>query len=189
MNFRIANAINKMRFIPRQEVNLNINPNNAEFAPQAQKAVKVQMAKAKHNLRKSFAQKPDEFTQTQTPEVETVPTRIKELSKLPKHKRSLKVAIPKKHKTPKKQKTLFEKDMQEISIPFISEEEQQWIDIALRNHNVEWDYTYKPIEEHYKAEIEHYGSKHLSKIKDIKESYAKATQTKTKIYFDNIKSD
>ena len=181
MDFKILSAINKMRFIPHQAINLNVNPNRAEFAPQAQKAVKIQMAKAKHNLRKAFTQKPDEFVPAQTSEAETLPTKIKKLSKLPKHKRV------KKHQHKQPQRTAFlpvKKNTQEVSAPLMSkEEEQQWIDIALRNHNKNLDF--KPVEEHYSSEIENGIMNRISHEK----GYEKAVEAKTKAYFNEIKAD
>lgn len=185
MNFRISAVIDKMRFAPRQTLNLNVKPNNAEFAPQAQKTVKIQMAKAKSGLRKVFVQKPDEFVPAQTSEVETVPTRIKELSKVSKHKRVKKTVIRHKHtKQPKKTVIPFENDTQEILTPLMSkEEEQQWIDIALRNHNKKWDF--KPREEHYGSEIK---NGIMNRINHEK-GYEKVTEAKTKAYFNEIKAD
>lgn len=186
MNFRIANTIYKMRFAPRQTINSNVNPNNSEFAPKAQKTVKAQMAKAKHNLRKAFAQKPDEFIPAQTSEVETVPTKIKKLSKLSKHKKAKKTVIRHKHtKQPKKTVIPFENDTQEILTPLMSkEEEQQWIDFASRNRNTNWDY--KPIEEHYKAEIEEKNLLQTELSDQAVKGYEKAAKAKTKEYFKDI---
>lgn len=187
MDFRIASTINKMRFASRQVVNLNVNPNRLEFATQTQKSVKVQMVRAKHNLRKAFAQKPDEFTPAQTPDVETVPTRIKELSKLSKHKRKP-IIQHKQAKHPKKPVIPFENDTQEILTPLMSkEEEQQWIDIALRNHNPELDF--KPIDEHYKVEIEEDNFLYAQTNKFAIKGYKKATRAKTKEYFKDIELD
>ena len=185
MDFRIANAIKKMRFAPSQSVNINVNPNKAVFTPQTEKSIKVQIVKAKSGLRKAFEQKPDEFIPAQTSEIETVPNKVKQLSKLSKHKRTKKTVIQNKQsKQPKKPVIPFENDTQEILTPLMSkEEEQQWIDIALRNHNKKWDF--KPREEHYGSEIKN----GIMSITNHENGYEKAVETKTKAYFNEIKAD
>ncbi|MBO6088104.1 hypothetical protein J6P92_07165 [bacterium] len=182
MDFRITLPTNKIRVISRQAINLNVNPNEERFAPQSGKQVKVQIARTKQNLRKAFAQKPDEYIPAEAAEEKVIPNRLRQLTKLEKHKRKTKVNVHKKHKTPK-QKSLFEKDMQEFPTPFIFEEEQKWIDTALRNHNYSLDY--KPLEEHYRSEIE----KGFLRAKLAKDGYAKANKAKTQAYFNMIKTD
>lgn len=187
MDFRIASAMSKIRVIPRQAVNLNVNPNEGNIAQRSEKAVKGQIARAKHNLRKAFAQKPDEYIHAEAAEEKVVPARVKQLAKLPKHKRVQKVAVPKKHKTPKV-KIPFENETQEILSPIMTkEEEQQWINLALRNHDYFWDY--KPLDRHYMSEIALGDWNQYLVDEKATEGYKKAFEAKTKAHFDDIKAD
>ena len=184
MELVIASVMNKIRIVPRQAINLNVNPNSENILSKNGEIVKVQIAKAKSDLIKAFAQKPDEYVSEQA-SIEVKPKRLREMAKLPKHRRTKKgIIIPKKRKK-SKQESYFEQDMRNFSIPFISEEEQKWINIALRYHNKKQDFRYKTIDEHYQSEIELGNLK--SKI--VEDGYAKAVEDRTKAYFDTIKAD